>query len=103
MSELLPCPFCGSEAELLQCTTDGSNPGIPLFDVRCPKCLCRKDYSWTEEKAEAIADWNARTPDVNGELVAALEWAVGRLTYLGAIGPQMNSARAALSKAKGEA
>ena len=49
-TELLPCPFCGGEAE----TWDGAG----LWHVVCAKCGTVGSPCLTE--AEAIAAWNAR-------------------------------------------
>ena len=55
MSELLPCPFCGGEAEML--TAESMNGGY-LFGIMCNDCRSRGDVYGTE--AEAIAAWNSR-------------------------------------------
>lgn len=55
MSELLPCPFCGGEAEML--TAESMNGGY-LFGIMCNDCRSRGDVYDTE--AEAIAAWNSR-------------------------------------------
>lgn len=53
--ELLPCPFCGGEAEIL---TAESMYGGNLYGVLCDCCAGRTDVFVTE--AEAIAAWNSR-------------------------------------------
>ena len=55
MSELLPCPFCGGEAEML--TAESMNGGY-LFGIMCNDCCSRGDVYDTE--AEAIEAWNTR-------------------------------------------
>lgn len=55
MTELLPCPFCGGEAEIL---TAESMRGGYLFGIMCNDCCSRGDVYDTE--AEAIAAWNTR-------------------------------------------
>lgn len=55
MSELLPCPFCGGEAETL---TAESMHGGYLFGIMCNDCRSRGDVYDTED--EAIAAWNTR-------------------------------------------
>ena len=55
MNELLPCPFCGGEAETL---TAESMHGGYLFGIMCNDCRSRGDVYDTE--AEAIAAWNSR-------------------------------------------
>lgn len=57
MTELLPCPFCGGEAETL---TAESMYGGYLFGIMCNDCRSRGDVYDTE--AEAIAAWNSRAP-----------------------------------------
>lgn len=53
--ELLPCPFCGGEAEML--TAESMNGGY-LFGIMCNDCRSRGDVYDTE--AEAISAWNSR-------------------------------------------
>jgi len=55
MTELLPCPFCGGEAEIL--TAESMNGGY-LFGIMCNDCRSRGDVYDTE--AEAIEAWNTR-------------------------------------------
>ena len=52
---VLPCPFCGGEAEML--TAESMNGGY-LFGIMCNDCRSRGDVYDTE--AEAIAAWNSR-------------------------------------------
>ena len=58
MSELLSCPFCGGEAEML--TAESMNGGY-LFGIMCNDCRSRGDVYDTE--AEAIAAWNSRADE----------------------------------------
>lgn len=51
MSELLPCPFCGGEAEIR---------GDSVLFVQCAKCGTRYGDRYYATKAEAIAAWNTR-------------------------------------------
>lgn len=66
-TELLPCPFCGGEAETL---TAESMYGGYLFGIMCNDCRSRGDVYTTE--AEAIAAWNSRA-DYHGYEQAAIE------------------------------
>ena len=50
---LLPCPFCGGEAEIRTQAFGGV-----VFFAWCDSCETRGDYYCTE--AEAIAAWNTR-------------------------------------------
>ena len=59
MSELLPCPFCGGEAEIL---TAESMHGGYLSGIMCNDCRSRGDVYDTE--AEAIEAWNTRAETV---------------------------------------
>lgn len=72
MSELLPCPFCGGEAETL---TAESIHGGYLFGIMCNDCRSRGDVYDTE--AEAIEAWNTRSAGTceppYGELLRCLE------------------------------
>lgn len=55
MSELLPCPFCGCEAEII---TTQSIHGGDLFGIMCKYCCSRGDFHHTKE--QAIDAWNSR-------------------------------------------
>lgn len=57
MSELLPCPFCGGEAEL-------TGFKAPEFWVWCPSCKASTDAHTC--KGGAIAAWNTRAQTVFG-------------------------------------
>ena len=59
MSELLPCPFCGTEGSVW------SREGRELVWVAgCHQDGCVADYPGTEfrSEADAIAAWNRRAP-----------------------------------------
>lgn len=66
MSELLPCPFCGGEAEPFNPfdNADGT------WCVLCSECASATGFEQTE--AEAIAAWNTRV-DYHGYEQAAIE------------------------------
>lgn len=52
-SELLPCPFCGSESDIHDCGFDG-------VSVVCDNCAC--ELPFFIERDAAIKSWNTRTP-----------------------------------------
>lgn len=59
--ELLPCPFCGSAAEVYNASC--RNPHDPtMIDVHwiadCTKCDCNIEFNQTE--VDAITAWNTR-------------------------------------------
>ena len=49
--KLKTCPFCGSEAEMLEHTKS--------YSIRCTKCNCMQAM-WSFNKTEAINSWNTR-------------------------------------------
>ena len=67
--KLLPCPFCGGEAEI--------RSQIGLFKVGCKRLSCKAERAcWFTDKDEAIEDWHKRVynscSNCNG---------TGRVTY----------------------
>lgn len=71
MSEinLLPCPFCGGEAELLHTQTYSAHT---LFWVECMECDCKtSDFEDVLGKEKAVAAWNTLKP--MGRIVEKLE------------------------------
>ncbi len=73
LPDLLPCPFCGGDAELSEITEDCDS----LFDyieVRCSKGCCHRQYSRVQKDGElrdshitkivfhGARIWNTRTP-----------------------------------------
>ena len=77
-AELLPCPFCGGVAELVETMGSQASAFSPYFRVTCAECGVHQDQ-WDERKP-AIAAWNTRaTPKSSeGELleeaIEVLEW-----------------------------
>lgn len=66
MSDLKPCPFCGSHGFILypNCTKDTPydprDRAYPL--VRCAECHCEvTGDNWDKSGKTAIANWNNRT------------------------------------------
>jgi Lar family restriction alleviation protein len=57
MSELLKCPFCGGEAEML-------NYSPTEWLVHCIECDGMVE-KWRKTEQEAIEQWNRRTPMAN--------------------------------------
>lgn len=68
MTELKPCPFCGSEARL--------GGGVLSIRMACSNIRCRvqqPDHFYSNE-AEAVHAWNARPLEsVNADLLEALK------------------------------
>ena len=58
-AELLPCPFCGSEASLTQIESAGGD-GRMIWIVGCEECEVA--FRGHARKVDAAKDWNTRTP-----------------------------------------
>ena len=56
-NKLLPCPFCGGEAEV---NYNESTSLIPFFIVLCRECGCKQSGSISKEAV--INAWNTRKP-----------------------------------------
>ena len=67
MSELLPCPFCGGEAEVVTGLIGGYN--VACMRVDCDLSPITRGCA---TEAEAIAAWNSRA-DYHGYEQAAIE------------------------------
>ena len=52
--KLLPCPFCGGEARLIE-----AECGTTIHAVEC--VLCQAKIGWFDEKERAIEAWNNRS------------------------------------------
>ena len=63
MSELKPCPFCGSKAILETFTTAFEK--VPRYRVRCEKCFCQTNWDYFEAD-EVIEAWNRRVGEHDG-------------------------------------
>ena len=66
--QLLPCPFCGGEAEVI----DLGNPNDDSY-VHCTNRKCEVQQIARYTDAEAITAWNTRHRSADSELVEALE------------------------------
>ena len=60
-TELLPCPFCGGEAEIVALDAWYKNPFVGIGCSKCPAILAEYgEYKRFNTEAEAIAAWNTR-------------------------------------------
>ena len=68
-SELLPCPFCGGEAEVLKLDLAAIEEGWQLYGVWCTDDLHAEEHGGYQHghyidnygsETEAIEAWNAR-------------------------------------------
>ena len=86
MAELLPCPFCGSEAHFIKTSNISTHTGVGFdYIIACSKCKCtpiqkakemnvyldkKGEIKITEAsesvKQNMIAEWNTRTPKERG-------------------------------------
>lgn len=73
MTELKPCPFCGSEAELFKVEKMGAtspDDEVEAYYIVCSHCDVQ--IRLTGELSDAIADWNRRVEaEPNACLIAA--------------------------------
>ena len=67
-TELKPCPFCGSEAEVNHGTTYGFRYE---YEPRCTKCECMLGVYETEK--EAIETWNRRAKESKNIATESIE------------------------------
>jgi len=74
MSELLPCPFCGSKEV---CTRDvsGAEPQGDITFVECQDCFSRT-AAW-RTKVEAVDLWNSRAAESKGVEREMLAFEIG--------------------------
>jgi Lar family restriction alleviation protein len=72
-AELLPCPFCGSEASLTQIESAGGD-GRMIWIVGCEECEVA--FRGHARKVDAAKDWNTRTPTSQ---IAVLRTALERI------------------------
>jgi Lar family restriction alleviation protein len=90
MSDLKPCPFCGSKAQV----KEREEPNGDIYAVtECVECYAEMPIavSWMEEVNDylpkSIAAWNRRadlpptapTPSLDDFAVAELEWAADKI------------------------
>lgn len=76
MSEgLLPCPFCGSAAEMREIRVEQNTYYIPSCLESDPenKAKCRICGYAYQTREEAVIAWNRRTPDLREAFEAARE------------------------------
>lgn len=62
MTELLPCPFCGSKAKILEYEYGGLDHRIE-YQPSCTNDNCGVDMNWLETEEEAVELWNKRIKD----------------------------------------
>ena len=67
--ELKPCPFCGGEARVYRYQYgEGTGRLVKKYVVECVKCRMELPIRLcSEHEAEAIATWNRRVNDDEGE------------------------------------
>jgi Lar family restriction alleviation protein len=66
-NELLPCPFCGGEAELT--SRDGETPWDEIGVIYCPGCNSK--YENTMDLFDPASTWNRRAPLTRAALAAS--------------------------------
>lgn len=55
---LLPCPFCGGEADLVHYTVGSWDDPEEIFEVECTRCNASIEAQQTDH--EAVEAWNRR-------------------------------------------
>ena len=81
MDELKTCPFCGESAVIDDYNSSIRRDAKPLYGVACNSngCPANELAVLNENKAQAIAAWNTRTPNTRGrktmsECEAMVDW-----------------------------
>lgn len=61
MTELKPCPFCGSEA-VSDWRSSRAKPCITLYQIGCTNsdCIIQPETFWMATEEKAIEAWNRR-------------------------------------------
>lgn len=62
--ELKPCPFCGSEVEIVK---DKDWLGMEEFRIECPNQECQWLVITAEGLSEGVKAWNRRAKESEGE------------------------------------
>jgi hypothetical protein len=78
--ELLPCPFCGGEAELYRVGNDHTKSQSAVISCKKPGCfgeqevgVIRQSYEWAVQKV--TEKWNTRhSPVSSQDAKQALDW-----------------------------
>lgn len=67
--KLLPCPFCGGEAEITYSNDNHKQPYIRcrFGSTQVPTCPCYNPYQWSYKNiSEATKAWNKRIQKIGG-------------------------------------
>ena len=63
MSEIKPCPFCGSHAKFKSSIVSGSDEKNHLGNIHCDNCYARTGSN-LQIFNEAVKNWNTRHPQL---------------------------------------